>query len=97
MIARGTRPTGCGGPLLALWHDARGEWDQAHACVQTDSGPGSCWAHAYLHRKEGDVANAGHWYARAGRRPPATSLAAEWETIVRALLARGQPNRATDA
>lgn len=41
--------------------------------------------HAYLHRKEGDLANARYWYARAAR-PPATGvLEAEWEALVREL------------
>jgi hypothetical protein len=44
--------------------------------------------HAYLHRKEGDAANAGYWYSLAGRRMPAdgVTLAAEWEQIARALV-----------
>jgi hypothetical protein len=45
--------------------------------------------HAYLHRKEGDLGNAGYWYARAGRTMPARSvtLEREWADIARALLA----------
>ena len=45
--------------------------------------------HAYLHRKEGDLANAGYWYARAGRSMPAGTLAAEWRDLVGELLAKG--------
>ena len=29
--------------------------------------PTGSWVHAYLHRKEGDLCNAGYWYRRAGR------------------------------
>jgi hypothetical protein len=45
------------------------------------------WVHAYLHRKEGDIGNAGYWYSRAGRALPAQSvtLEAEWDEIARAL------------
>ena len=81
-------PSNASGALHALWHDARGDWDQAHTCAQEDGGADSAWVHAYLHRKEGDLANAGYWYARAGRSKPAANvtLEAEWAEIVRALL-----------
>ena len=74
-------------PLLrALWHDARGDWDGAHHVAQDVDTADGAWVHAYLHRKEGDAANAAYWYRRA-RRPVATdALDAEWERIARALL-----------
>lgn len=73
--------------IQALWHDARGDWEKAHACVQDDAGRDAAWVHAYLHRKEGDVGNAGYWYARAGRTMPArgVTLEAEWTELARAL------------
>ena len=37
-------------------------------------------------RKEGDIGNAGYWYARAGRPAAEDSLEEEWERIVRVLL-----------
>ena len=81
-------PANASGPLKALWHDAHGDWDQAHTCAQEDGGRNGAWVHAYLHRKEGDSANAGYWYARAGRPKPAgdVTLEAEWAAIARALL-----------
>lgn len=73
--------------LRALWHDARGEWDAAHETAQSIEDDSGAWVHAYLHRKEGDAANAAYWYRRA-RQPVATdTLDAEWERIVTALLA----------
>jgi hypothetical protein len=75
-----------GAALRALWLDARGDWDAAHAAVQEDGGRDGAWVHAYLHRKEGDEMNAGYWYARAGRPAATGDLRAEWEAIVRALL-----------
>ena len=88
-VAAGSPPAGVGPALLALWHDARGEWDRAHELAQADGGRDGDWVHAYLHRKEGDVMNAGYWYTRA-RRPAATGeLAAEWEAIVRELVKGG--------
>jgi hypothetical protein len=72
--------------LVALWHDARGDWDRAHAIAQDIEDEEGSLVHAYLHRKEGDLANAGYWYRRA-RRPVATdSLQAEWRRIVNELL-----------
>lgn len=84
-------PDGASGAVRALWRDARGDWDGAHAEAQADTGRDGSWVHAYLHRKEGDVGNAGYWYSRAGRKPPPPSvtLEAEWAEIARELLARG--------
>jgi hypothetical protein len=42
--------------------------------------------HAYLHRVEGDLGNAGYWYGKAGRPAASDSLEAEWEAIAAALL-----------
>lgn len=83
-------PADAGLALQALWHDARGDWGRAHACAQEDHGPDGSWVHAYLHRKEGDLGNAGYWYARAGRKGPAPgiTLETEWSAIVAELLAR---------
>lgn len=75
-------------PLLGLWYDARGDWSGAHEAVQSDDSPEAAWVHAYLHRKEGDVGNAGYWYRRAGKAPASGDFDAEWEQIARALLAR---------
>lgn len=84
-----------GEALLALWCEARGDWERAHALAQA-AGEGmdraqaraGCWVHAYLHRVEGDEGNAGYWYARAGRKAPprGTDFAAERVAIAAALL-----------
>lgn len=76
--------------LQALWHDAHGAWERAHELVQDHPSSVASWVHAYLHRREGDEANAGYWYARAGKKPPAKSvtLDAERAAIGSALLAR---------
>jgi hypothetical protein len=71
---------------LALWHDAKGDWEKAHSLVQDIPGETAAWIHAYLHRKEGDEGNAGYWYHRAGKKMPAYSLEKEWEEIVKAVL-----------
>jgi hypothetical protein len=78
---------GLGLPLQALWHDAQGDWPRAHECAQHAPGRDGAWVHAYLHRKEGDEANAAYWYARAGQAKSTTTLEAEWELIARELLA----------
>jgi hypothetical protein len=73
--------------LLALWHDANGDWDAAHEEAQAQEDQAGAWVHAYLHRKEGDADNAAYWYRRAGKPVCTTSLQAEWESIVQELLA----------
>ncbi len=44
------------------------------------------WVHAYLHRVEGDHANAGHWYRRAEKPQSTAPLTQEWDEIADALL-----------
>jgi len=82
-------PDGLSAPLLALWHDGRGDWDAAHRVAQDIEDADGSWIHAYLHRKEGDAGNAAYWYRRAGQPIATVSLDAEWDQIVTALLARG--------
>lgn len=73
-------------PLLAaLWWDARGDWNGAHALAQSVDTAAGAWVHAYLHRREGDLANADYWYRRAGRQRPVATLEAEWAEIATAL------------
>ena len=74
-------------PLRALWHDARGHWQAAHALVQDDASDAAAHVHAYLHRKEGDLGNAHYWYRRAAQPPAAGSLDDEWRQIAARLLA----------
>jgi hypothetical protein len=50
----------------------------------------AAWVHAYLHRVEGDLGNAGYWYRQAGKPVASGSLEAEWEQICSALLEGGR-------
>jgi hypothetical protein len=77
-------------PLAALWWAAKGKWDEAHKVVQDESTRDAAWVHAYLHRVEGDLGNAGYWYRQAGQPVAKDSLEAEWERIVSALLGSGK-------
>ena len=77
---------GLSGPLLALWWDAKGDWQQAHEVAQDIPGADGAWVHAYLHRKEGDLPNAAYWYRRAGRKVASGDLREEWESMVAELL-----------
>ena len=72
--------------LLALWDDARGDWEKAHSLAQDVDDRSGAWVHAYLHRKEGDLGNAGYWYRRANQPVATDSLDAEWARLVAALL-----------
>ncbi len=81
-VAKGEKPAGLSPALQSLWHDARGDWDQAHALIDHLNDPVSSHVHAYLHRKEGDIWNADYWYARANRVRPASSLDEEWASLL---------------
>ena len=76
---------GLDGALLALWWDAKGDWEKAHEVAQEVAGVDGAWVHAYLHRKEGDLGNAGYWYRRA---VAAGDSRLEWEGIVGEMLGR---------
>ncbi|MCK1286637.1 hypothetical protein IVB41_22220 [Bradyrhizobium sp. 44] len=78
-------PPDLSAPLAGLWWAAKGDWDQAHRIVQDESSREAAWVHAYLHRVEGDLGNAGYWYRQAGQPVATDSLEAEWQRIVDAL------------
>jgi hypothetical protein len=72
--------------LQALWQDAKGNWEEAHKLIQDIETPEAAWIHAYLHRKEGDIANADYWYRRAGKKRPGVPINQEWDDITNAFL-----------
>jgi hypothetical protein len=79
-------PSALPAPLKALWQAARGDWDEAHRIAQDIDSKTGAWIHAYLHRKEGDLSNAGYWYHQAGHPVAHDSLEEEWKRIVTTLL-----------
>jgi hypothetical protein len=85
-LALATPPTGISAELQALWYEAKAEWGKAHALVQDLESDAAAWVHAYLHRREGDLSNAGYWYRRAHKTTPNASLESEWDSLVSALL-----------
>ena len=75
-------------PLTALGWQKKGDWDKAHAIVQSDKTDDGAWVHALLHREEGDLGNASYWYSRANKVMPKETIEKEWELIVSELLNR---------
>jgi hypothetical protein len=67
--------------IKALELDAEGDWDTAHQIVQKIEDPRAYLIHAYLHRKEGDLGNAGYWYSHAGQAMPGYDLGREWQEL----------------
>ena len=67
--------------LRSLQLDKDGDWDRAHGIAQSLSSQNGSSVHAYLHRKEGDLANASYWYSRAGISVPDFSLDQEWQDL----------------
>jgi hypothetical protein len=84
-----TPPAELSAALQALWWAAGGNWDKAHRIVMNGHDQDCAWVHAYLHRVEGDLDNAGYWYRQAHRKPATQELSAEWEEMVAALLQAG--------
>jgi hypothetical protein len=89
-LAEKTPPRGVSPALTALWWAGKDHWDKAHRIVMDEADADCAWVHAYLHRVEGDLGNAGYWYRQAGHKPATGELAAEWAAIAAALLS-GRP------
>jgi len=79
-------PVGLSPALTALWWAGKDDWDKAHKIVMNDDGTDCAWVHAYLHRVEGDLDNAGYWYRQARRAKTSGDLKTEWKAIAAALL-----------
>jgi hypothetical protein len=85
-LDRDAPPEDLGGALAALWHEAKGDWGQAHRLAQSQKDAVGAWVHAYLHRVEGDLTNADHWYRRAEKPQCTAPLSEEWDEIAGELL-----------
>ncbi len=58
------------------------EIEKAHQISQEHEGVALFdWVHALVHRIEGDEANAGYWYRRAGKARHSGSIEEEWQII----------------
>jgi hypothetical protein len=89
-LSKSKPPAGLAPALAALWWAGKDNWDTAHRIVMDEDGKDCAWVHAYLHRVEGDLGNAGYWYRQAERPVPKQPLAAEWKAIAQTLLSRGE-------
>ncbi len=85
-LSEDTPPTGLSKALQALWQMGKGDWRAAHVLAQAQEDVIGAWVHAYLHREEGDAANAAYWYQRANQPVSQQSLTEEWAQIAQALL-----------
>lgn len=79
-------PHGVSPVLEAMWHQANGNWDQAHEIAQSQKSRDGDWVHAFLHRDEGDLSNASYWYRRADKPVASGPIADEWEQLVDAFI-----------
>ena len=80
--SQGVPPPGLIPVLEALWYLRKGNWDHAHEIVQAhENEPAYALVHAHLHRIEGDLANAGYWYRRAGKSVANMALEEEWKAL----------------
>jgi hypothetical protein len=85
-LSKSKPPAGLPPALTALWWAGKDNWDKAHAIVMDQGGKDCAWVHAYLHRVEGDLGNAGYWYRQAERPIPKRPHTFEWQAIVQTLL-----------
>jgi hypothetical protein len=80
-------PSGLAPALAALWWAAKDDWTRAHEIVMNEGGKDCAWVHAYLHRVEGDLDNAGYWYRQAATSVASGPLEREWDAIAETMLA----------
>ena len=85
-VSKPQPPAGLSPPLEALWWAAKDDWDKAHGIVMKQDSREAAWVHAYLHRVEGDLDNAGYWYRKARRPAASGALPEEWDAIATALI-----------
>jgi hypothetical protein len=84
-LNRAVPPKALAPALAALWWAKKGDWEKAHRIVMDERGRDAAWVHAYLHRVEGDEANARYWYTQARRGVAKIPFDDEWNEIVAAL------------
>ena len=87
-LKAGDLPEETGLELQSLYLDGRGDWEGAHGLIDHRRDSDCSRVHAYLHRKEGDLANADFWYSRAREARPEVPLEEEWVELVERFLAR---------
>ena len=85
-LDRNAPPNGLGQALQSLWYQAKGDWKRAQRLARARDDKASVWVHAHLHRVDGDNANAGYWYRRAGKPHSPAPPEEELDEIVAALL-----------
>jgi hypothetical protein len=90
-LAEKAPPRSVSAALRALWWAANNDWDKAHRIVMNEDSRDCAWVHAYLHRVEGDLDNAGYWYRQAHRKPATHEPATEWNEIAATLLESDRP------
>jgi hypothetical protein len=73
-----------------LWWAGKDKWDSAHTLVMDEGGKECARVHAYLHRVEGDDANARYWYRQAGVSAETGPFQAEWDAIAGNLLKKSR-------
>jgi hypothetical protein len=86
-ISKSSLPAELSVALAGLWWAGKDDWDQAHKIVMDEGGKDCAWVHAYLHRVEGDLDNAGYWYRQAGKPVASGALEKEYDMIASELLA----------
>ena len=81
-LTEATPPASFGLELASLWWISNNHWERAHKLIDTATGQDKAWVHAYLHRIEGDEANARYWYQRSGRDVPNYGLSKERDVLL---------------
>ncbi|EHH66997.1 hypothetical protein [Gluconobacter morbifer] len=86
-LSRPSPPETLTRPQKALWWAGKQNWQKAHDLVQEAEGNPECdRIHAFLHRQEGDLANARYWYRRAHTSMPDLTLQEEWQVLVQDMI-----------
>ena len=76
--------------LRALWHSAKGEWDEALNAISDDDSVEAAWVRGHIDRAQGDTARAPQSYAKVRMPMPSTLPEIERRTITKVLIASGK-------
>lgn len=79
-------PAGTEGPLAALWHVGKGNYERARALLEPDASKDAAWVRAHLHRRRGEAPQAADWYGKAGKTPSTDPVDTEWNQIAAGIL-----------
>lgn len=74
------------GPLEALWHVGKGNYERATQLLEADFSKEAAWVRAHMHRRMEEHDKAAEWYDKAGEIPSTDPIDQEWTQVAAGIL-----------